>query len=105
MPSATLSPPEDDQLVNEFEIHRLKGLIYVVENDKDTSSNRMDGSADTLNVKMIQGVRDIFEITAVPHAPDQEGGSMRQGKMVIIGRGLGEAAVWQRSLDNLLQSR
>ena len=107
MPFTTLSSPEDGQLVNDFEIHRVKGLIYV---DNDATSSRMYGSADgsktdTLSVKMIQGVRDVFEMTTVPHVRDHDEGSTRQGKMVLIGRGLSDAAVWQRSLDNFLLVR
>ncbi|KAI9750883.1 MAG: hypothetical protein M1815_001540 [Lichina confinis] len=107
VPFTTLSSPEDGQLVNDFEIHRVKGLIYV---DNDATSSRMYGSADgsktdTLSVKMIQGVRDVFEMTTVPHVLDHDEGSTRQGKMVLIGRGLSDAAVWQRSLDNFLLVR
>ena len=67
LPSAKDSPP------SEFEIHRTKGLLHL-----------SDGSR-----KVIQGVREIFEIRDLPveEESDSSGGNA-MGKIVLIGRGL-----------------
>lgn len=62
-----------------FEIHRLKGVIP-----------QRDGSS-----KIIQGVREIFEIIDAKGAPH----SGKDGKIVLIGRGL-QAWDWQKSLED-----
>ncbi|OJJ42721.1 hypothetical protein ASPZODRAFT_2119534 [Penicilliopsis zonata CBS 506.65] len=66
-----------------FDIHRLKGLLVVP-----------DGPD-----KIIQAVREIFEIREA-----QASSESRECKIVLIGRGLGEAEVWQRSFDECLQA-
>ena len=69
--SSTAEPVEDKE---PFSIHRTKGLIHCE-----------DGTA-----KMLQGVREVFDITDL----DNDGGggsdnqSERKGKIVLIGRGL-----------------
>ena len=66
----------------DLSIHRTKGRIL-------TSSG---------SVKMIQGVREVFEIVdleSTAEAPDSQGESIEQqdGKLVLIGRGLSELPV------------
>lgn len=53
-----------------FEIHRLKGRIIL-----------QNGS-----IKMIQGVRELFEIFDSPQCETAQGGA--SGKIILIGRGL-----------------
>lgn len=61
-------PNDNDEHKEPFEIHRLKGRL-VVQNG---------------GTKIIQGVRELFEIFDAP-AGSQEGGS-ESGKVVLIGR-------------------
>ncbi|KAL4874604.1 cobW-domain-containing protein [Aspergillus karnatakaensis] len=76
--SPTIKPPT-------FEIHRLKGILALP-----------DGSS-----KIIQAVRDVFEIRDQVLAPDEEG--KRECKIVLIGRSLGDIGVWQESFDRFLK--
>lgn len=88
----------DEQGSSSFEIHRLKGRLLV-----------RDGS-----VKMVQGVREIFEIIDVEEdrptverknhetAKSPIGGS--SGKLVLIGRGIAELK-WSDSLYAWLERR
>lgn len=62
-----------------LEVHRLKGRLALA-----------SGS-----VRMVQGVRDVFDMTAADEAGVQE------GKLVLIGRGMAGWA-WQASLDQAL---
>lgn len=57
-----------------FSIHRLKGRVFTL----------------TGEIKMIQGVRDVFEIVDIDSdAPKQKTGKEApSGKIVLIGRGL-----------------
>ncbi|GLB06744.1 COBW domain-containing protein 1 [Aspergillus tubingensis] len=67
-----------------FDIHRLKGILVL-----------SDGST-----KIIQAVRDVFEIRDSEPADGKN-----QCKIVLIGRGLGgddEGRAWQRSLEEWL---
>lgn len=66
-PDAKGTPP--------FEVHRLKGRLVL-----------KDGT-----IRMVQGVREIFEIFDVPSAEDA-GQSAKTGKMVVIGRHIDEVA-------------
>lgn len=67
-----------------FEIHRLKAVL------------RLTNGA----VKIVQGVREIFEIT---DSERQEPASFEASKFVLIGRALGkDASIWQESLLELL---
>lgn len=62
-----------------FEIHRLKARLHI-----------RDGT-----VKMVQGVRDIFEIKDAPKHEGDEHRSLEQntqGKLVFIGRHLSDVA-------------
>lgn len=63
---------------SKFEIHRLKGRIQLT-----------NGS-----VKLLQGVREVFELIDEADSPrGSEGNRMEvDGKIVLIGRGLGEKA-------------
>ncbi|KAL4937678.1 hypothetical protein BDV06DRAFT_202392 [Aspergillus oleicola] len=78
---ASLPYHEDVKL----DIHRLKGILAL-----------SDGSS-----KIIQAVREVFEIR------DPLGGGAdekkEQCKIVLIGRGLGDVSVWQRSLGEFLE--
>ena len=66
-----------------FEIHRLKGILVLD-----------DGST-----KIIQAVRDVFEIRDAEPAQDAK----TQCKVVLIGRGLGvDGGPWQRSFEEFL---
>ena len=56
-----------------FEIHRLKGRLVL-----------QSGA-----VKMIQGVREVFEIFDNP-SQTSANGAFNEGKMVLIGRHLGD---------------
>ncbi|OJJ01486.1 hypothetical protein ASPVEDRAFT_41070 [Aspergillus versicolor CBS 583.65] len=67
-----------------FDIHRLKGILAL-----------SDGSS-----KIIQAVREVFEIRDEAPSPDSE--RKTQCKLVLIGRGLGDVTVWQRSFDEFL---
>jgi hypothetical protein len=55
---------------NSFEIHRLKALLPL--------TNGM--------LKMVQGVREVFDITDAPKSNDNP--SFDEGKIVLIGRGI-----------------
>lgn len=79
--------PGDEQLPTR-EIHRIKGRIPL-------SSG---------GVKMLQGVREIFEFidAAVDVGTAETSAKEKRGKIVIIGRNVGDAestAAFQRSLD------
>lgn len=66
-----------------FEIHRIKGRIPLVSGQ----------------IRLLQGVREIFELTDAAHAPGDASASTKQsGKIVVIGRGL-DVTPWQQSLD------
>lgn len=67
-----------------FEIHRLKGRL-AVENGK---------------AKIIQGVRELFEIFDAPVSGDQEQeGASQTGKIVLIGRHVTEFNFEQSLLE------
>lgn len=78
-------------------MHRLKGLVTLD-----------DGS-----IKVIQGVRDVFEIIDSPKSAseDDPSTSARDGKLVIIGRGLklGEDDIkvatsrWSKSVQGMFE--
>ncbi|KAL2832917.1 CobW/HypB/UreG, nucleotide-binding domain-containing protein [Aspergillus cavernicola] len=75
----------------DFDIHRLKGILAL-----------SDGTS-----KIIQAVRDVFEIRdeMVASAESSEEGERKsQCKIVLIGRGLGDAGVWQESFEGFLES-
>ncbi|KUI60717.1 COBW domain-containing protein 1 [Cytospora mali] len=78
-------PNDRDGHKARFEIHRLKGRL-AVENG---------------NVKIIQGVRELFEIFDAPTSGDQEGAS-QTGKIVLIGRHVTEFD-FERSLLEALK--
>lgn len=61
---------------NSYEIHRTKGLVPCT-----------DGST-----RVIQGVREIFEILVVDAAHDSDNEQMHKGKIVFIGRNLDKLA-------------
>lgn len=67
-------PGSNDEI--DFEIHRSKGRIVFD-----------DGTA-----KMLQGVREVFELSDAPRAGEVQ---PEQGKIILIGRNLSEAAFVQ----------
>ncbi|PYI13358.1 cobW-domain-containing protein [Aspergillus violaceofuscus CBS 115571] len=68
----------------DFDIHRLKGILVIE-----------DGTT-----RIIQAVRDVFEIRDAEPAED----SKTQCKIVLIGRGLGpDALPWQRNFEEYLK--
>ena len=68
-----------------FEIHRLKGRLLL----------------QSGLVKMVQGVREIFEITDLSTEGTREGEGMDTGKMVLIGRNVADQG-WEKSLMSCL---
>ncbi|MCJ1466240.1 hypothetical protein MMC07_004859 [Pseudocyphellaria aurata] len=88
---STLRPPHPDLQspshdLPSFSVHRLKGRVLTT----------------TGGVKMIQGVRDVFEIVDVAEAAKGQEVASGEGKMVLIGRGLSNLPV-QESLEYTLQ--
>lgn len=74
LPSPNAGSTETLSLSQPFEIHRLKAKLTLTTND----------------VKIIQGVRDVFDIIDAPlnpsYAPKES--EKNKGKIVLIGRGL-----------------
>lgn len=62
-------PNNTDEHKSPFEIHRIKGRLAVENGD----------------VKILQGVRELFEIFDAPASGEEEGAS-QTGKVVLIGR-------------------
>ncbi|KAJ5133178.1 hypothetical protein N7448_001792 [Penicillium atrosanguineum] len=84
LPECPKSPSESHP--TDFEIHRLKGIIYFE-----------DGST-----KIIQAVRDVFEIR--DSDPWQKGEKEVQCKIVLIGRGLGLSVdPWRKSFESYVR--
>jgi hypothetical protein len=83
-----------DSAEDVFEIHRIKGLI--------PSRSSADGETDTA-WKMLQGVRDIFEIVDLPPQPEESSRDRaeRKGKIVLIGKGM-SSQDWEGSLRRSL---
>ncbi|KAI9374048.1 cobW-domain-containing protein [Aspergillus egyptiacus] len=73
---------------SDFDIHRLKGILALD-----------DGTR-----KIIQAVREVFEIRDEEPSSSDSGSEERkaQCKVVLIGRGLGDVAVWQESFEDFL---
>ncbi|KAL5051580.1 hypothetical protein BDW71DRAFT_171400, partial [Aspergillus fruticulosus] len=74
-----------------FDIHRLKGILAL-----------SDGTS-----KIIQAVREVFEIrdeaaSANSGLAAEDSDRKSQCKIVLIGRGLGDLAPWQRSFEEFL---
>lgn len=86
VPSNSTSPKS---FPSDFEIHRLKGILYLD-----------DGSS-----KIIQAVRDVFEIRdSEPRRSEGQESSTLQCKIVLIGRGLGLSAdPWRESFESSVQ--
>ncbi|KAL4910170.1 hypothetical protein BDW74DRAFT_173632 [Aspergillus multicolor] len=78
------SEPESQKL--SFDIHRLKGILAF-----------SDGSS-----KVIQAVREVFEIRDEAASTSSENEPKTQCKIVLIGRGLGDVEPWQRSFEEFL---
>ncbi|KAL3486379.1 CobW/HypB/UreG, nucleotide-binding domain-containing protein [Aspergillus germanicus] len=83
-PSSQTTNSEPTSKRPDFEIHRLKGILAL-----------SDGSS-----KIIQAVRDVFEIRDEERTPDDERKS--QCKLVLIGRGLGDVEPWQKSFEEFV---
>ena len=83
--------PDVDDLVKKdaekgFAVHRLKGRIVL----------------QAGQVKMVQGVREVFEITDLKAPPKGKSETIEDnGKLVLIGRGL-SILPWEQSLARRL---
>lgn len=111
--------------VKPFEIHRLKGLV-LVNNPRDDHGTSGSDHRSTRTLKMIQGVREVFEITDLKprRKPKSESGQRTQeeekeaetkvedvkdkdeideGKLVLIGRYIA-GLDWEGSLVAWLAS-
>ncbi|KAI5310147.1 hypothetical protein KEM55_001199 [Ascosphaera atra] len=72
-------PIDMDIILEDFEIHRTKGLLFLT-----------DGTTRT-----VQGVRETFEMI---ESEERQEGSPKDCKIVLIGRGLIDADLWKGSL-------
>ena len=73
--------------VEDWEIHRIKGRIIL----------------DDRRVKLLQGVREIFELIDAPDASAESTSDRETGKIVIIGRNVSSqpnASTFQRSINS-----
>lgn len=74
----------------DFEIHRLKGILILD-----------DGSS-----RIIQAVRDVFEIRDAEPISTEDKSKPLQCKIVLIGRGLGSSVEpWQESFESCLAAK
>lgn len=90
----TLPQPHSSPVnTSNFEVHRLKGILTL--NDADSSSS---------STKIIQAVRDVFEIRDSERPPQSDDSEKPPCcKIVLIGRGLGrDAGPWQKSFEAFL---
>lgn len=81
-------PGEATSSTAPVEIHRLKARLVFKNGD----------------VKMVQGVREVFEIFDAEQSSLQNDGPPQAGKIVLIGRGAQELN-FERSLLDALQNR
>ncbi|KAI5868561.1 cobW-domain-containing protein [Durotheca rogersii] len=81
-------PGETTSPTRPVEIHRLKARLVF----------------DNGDVKMVQGVREIFEIFDLDSPSDPDGGTAQAGKVVLIGRGIQEVN-FERSLLEAVRGR
>lgn len=81
-------PGETTNLEEPIEIHRLKSRLVFKNGD----------------IKMVQGVREVFEIFDGEQTSSQYDGLPLKGKLVLIGRGVQEIN-FERSLLRALQDR
>ena len=89
--SEQVATPPPNQLQGDFEIHRLKGLLIF---------------SDEPRTKIIQGVREVFEIVDGQMQRDMNREGRRTSKIVLIGRGLhGTGLDWQASLEAAVLGR
>ena len=82
MPGETINPEEP------LEIHRLKSRLVFENGD----------------VKMVQGVREVFEIFDGEQSSSQTNGLPQTGKLVLIGRGV-QGINFERSLLSILKDK
>ncbi|KAI1409435.1 COBW domain-containing protein [Hypoxylon sp. FL1857] len=82
VPGETINPEEP------LEIHRLKARLVFANGD----------------VKMVQGVREVFEILDGEQSSSQTNGLPQTGKLVLIGRGV-QGINFERSLRSILEDR
>ena len=69
----------------DFAVHRLKGKVPL-----------KDGQ-----IKMVQGVREVFDITDLPSDISEEQTGLA-GKLVLIGKNVGQIS-WSSSLSSFLE--
>jgi G3E family GTPase len=81
---------DDDD--SKLDILRAKGVLFVETSDETSDvSLRSANDAPLAHKKLVlQAVREVYEITPGPPA---ETGERRMNKVVLIGRGLSEAAL------------
>lgn len=82
-PASVSSEPQPE----DFEIHRLKGILIL-----------NDGTS-----RIIQAVRDVFEIRDAEPIATEDQTKPLQCKIVLIGRGLGASVEpWRESFESCL---
>ena len=78
---------DDDDSEIKIDILRAKGVLFV---EDDVPARSANGDAAHTKRYVLQAVREVYEITPGPPA---ETGERRMNKVVLIGRGLSEAAL------------
>lgn len=88
MPAPDSDAAIDDAGATAFEIHRLKARLSLSNGD----------------IKIVQGVREVFEIVDVPRSDDSTPGVVSSsGKVVLIGRNL-QGVPFEESFFNTINS-
>lgn len=87
LPGPASGATENDTDHHPLEVHRLKGRLPLSNGD----------------VKIVQGVREVFEILDSPEAGLTEVASNEQGKIVLIGRNLNNVD-FEKSFINAIKS-
>ena len=82
-----LPGPAASQAGYKFEIHRLKAKIPLSNGE----------------IKIVQGVREIFDILDAPGGAEAGSVAALQGKLVLIGRHLGDIP-FEESLSSAIES-
>jgi len=81
------TPVSSEPQPDNFEIHRLKGILIL-----------NDGTS-----RIIQAVRDVFEIRDAEPIDNEDKSKTLQCKIVLIGRGLGlSVEPWRESFESCL---
>lgn len=98
-PTEIVDKADEVESTEGFEILRSKGIFSF---EPSTQGEEAD-------VHVLQGVRDIFELTRLKSdgsrrvtAPDEDTGRAEGGKLVLIGKRLGDRDVWEKELFEAL---